>query len=147
MGWAFVSVVGFALLTGLVVVLARTNTARWEADHRAAQAAIRAREQATRRAQVAALIAPWAAQSGHRLPRPRLRRPHAHLPHAHLPHIPHVHLPARVVDRLPRPLGNGHLLHLDGLPALRLPRLPGRRRLLDEQPQPDPGEPAAGPQS
>ncbi|MBB3087046.1 hypothetical protein [Geodermatophilus sabuli] len=145
MGWAFVSVVGFALFTGLVVVLARTNTARWEADHRAAQAAIREREQASRRARVAALIAPRAPQNGHRMPRPRLRRPQ--VPHPHLPHLPHVHLPARVVDRLPRPLGNGHLLRLDGLPARRLPRLPGRRRLLDEQPQPDPGEPAAGPQS
>ncbi|MGY1624746.1 hypothetical protein ACI789_21280 [Geodermatophilus sp. SYSU D00965] len=110
MGWAGVSVLGFLVVTALVIWLARSNTARWEARHRAAQAAVRAREQASLRARAAALLAPGPAGTGR------------HRPHLHLPH---VHLPPAVVARLPHP--HVHLRHL------HLPYLDGRltRRRLD----------------
>jgi type II secretory pathway pseudopilin PulG len=106
MGWAIVSVLGFLAATALVIWLARSNTARWEARHRAAQAVIRAREEASLRARAAALGSP---ESG--------RRPHLHLPH--------VHLPPGVVARLPHP----HLPHLDGRLTWRLPYLSRHRRM------------------
>ncbi len=106
MVWAVVSVVGFVLVTGLVVVMARGNTARWERDHRAPQAAARAHGAAMRRAW-STTLARW--QETHeprdrRAHRPSLhlpagiagRLPHPHLPHPHLPlHLPRVHLPRR----------------------------------------------------
>ncbi|MGY1707490.1 hypothetical protein ACI79C_23245 [Geodermatophilus sp. SYSU D00697] len=126
MEWAFVSVLGFLAATALVIALARSNTARWEAHHRAAQAAIRAREEASLRARAAALLAQRAPGAVRHLP-------HPHVPHLHLPH---VHLPARIVERLPHPhlpRLDGHLLHLDGRFA-RLAHLPGRRRRTDGEP-------------
>ncbi|MFW3168580.1 hypothetical protein [Geodermatophilus sp. CPCC 206100] len=142
MGWAIVSVVGFAFMTALVVVLARSNTARWERNHRAAQAAIRARE---RHARVAVLMA-------HRAPQPTRRLPHPHLPHPHLPHLPHVHLPAWVVDRLPHPNGHGSPRRVEGRFVRRLVRIPGRHKAAAEQPseqrepqrQPDDSGPTTG---
>ncbi len=109
--WAAVSVLGFVVLTALVVVMARSNTARWERDHRAPQAAARAhgaavrsgwkrtlsrwqqtQEPQDRPARRAALHLP-AGLAAH-LPHPHL--PHPHLPHPHLPlHLPRVHLPRR----------------------------------------------------
>jgi hypothetical protein len=80
MGWAIVAVLGFTLETGFVIWLARSNTARWERDHRAARAEVKAREEARLRVRAAALVA-------------------QRVPHPHLSHIPHVHLPPRVVDR------------------------------------------------
>ncbi len=139
MGWAIVSVVGFALVTALVIALARSNTARWERHHRAAQAAVRARERASQHARVAALIARAAPRSGRRLPHPHL--PQAHLPHPHLPHLPHVHLPAWVVDRFPHPPDGAHP---DVRFTWRLIHLPGRRRPPEQQPHPDTGEPPEG---
>jgi hypothetical protein len=100
MRWAAVVVLGFVLEVGLVIVLARTNTARWERDHRAARAAIRAREEAGLRVRAAALVA-------------------QHVPHGHLTHLPHVHLSPRVVDRLAHARGTLHRPHLH-LPHLNL---------------------------
>lgn len=99
MGWAIVSVLGFVLLTGVVIGLARSNTARWERDHRAARAAVQAREQAKLRVRAAAAIAQ----------------------HPHLSHIPHVHLPPRVVERLVHTRGALRR------PRLHLPHLPRQR--------------------
>jgi hypothetical protein len=98
MWWAVGSVVGFIAVTGLVVVMARSNTARWERDHRAPQVAARAHGAAMRRAWATTLTR-WE----HAQERPRrrgARRPHLHLPsglstrlpHPHVPH-PHLHLP------------------------------------------------------
>jgi hypothetical protein len=100
MRWAAVVVLGFVLEVGAVIVLARTNTARWERDHRAARAAIRAREEAGLRVRAAALVA-------------------QHVPHGHLTHLPHVHLSPRVVDRLAHARGTLHRPHLH-LPHLNL---------------------------
>lgn len=136
MGWAIGSVVGFALVMGAVIALARTNTARWERNHRAAQAAIRARNEASLKARAAALVAQPEPDAGHRLP------------HPHLPHLPHVHLPPRVVGRLaqgrevlrlPRP----RLPHLDGR-AVRRFRYAARHR---RQSATDPGAERAGAES
>lgn len=114
MRWAAVSVLGFVVLTALVVVMARGNTARWERDHRAPQAAARAHgaavrsgwkrtlsrwqqaeESQDRPARRPALQLP--AGLAARLPHPHL--PHPHLPHLHVPHLPlhlpRVHLPRR----------------------------------------------------
>jgi hypothetical protein len=111
MGWALVSVVGFVLVTGVVVGMARSNTARWERDHRAPQVAARAHgaavrsgwkrtlsrwqqaeESQDRPARRPALQLP--AGLAARLPHPHV--PHLHLPHPHLPlHLPRVHLPRR----------------------------------------------------
>jgi hypothetical protein len=123
MGWAVVSVVGFVLVTALVTAMARSNTARWERDHRAAQAA--AREQA------ATARSGWVAALGHH---PDGDHAGGHRPHLHLPH---VHLPAGLVARLPHP--HVHLPHLH-LPPLHLPQvhLPWRSRTpeqLDEPPR------------
>jgi hypothetical protein len=96
MKWAAVVVLGFGLEIGAVIWLARSNTARWERDHRAARAAIRAREEAGLRVRAAALVA-------------------QHVPHPHLVHLPHVHLPPRVVDRLAHTRDTLHR------PRLRLP--------------------------
>ncbi len=102
MGWAIVSLVGFALVTGLVIALARDNTARWERDRRAAEAAVPPPVPTRRPSAVARLAAELARRA------PRLHFPH--LPHGrvavHLPHLPHpaVRLPHLVVRRphLPR---------------------------------------------
>ena len=104
MGWAIVSVLGFVLMTGVVIGLARSNTARWERDHRAARAVIQARKEASLRVRAAGLVA-------QRVP-PGMRR----LPHPHLSHIPHVHLPPRVVERL------AHTRGALRRPYLHLPR-------------------------
>jgi hypothetical protein len=109
MGWAIVSVLGFALLIGVVIWLARSNTARWERDHRAARAVIQARKEASLRVRAAGLVA-------QRVP-PGMR----HLPHPHLSHIPHVHLPPRVVERL------AHTRGALRRPYLHLPHLPRQR--------------------
>jgi hypothetical protein len=98
MKWAAVVVLGFGLEVGAVIWLARSNTARWERDHRAARAAIRAREEAGLRVRAAALVA-------------------QHVPHPHLPHVPHVHLSPRVVDRLAHTRSTLHR------PRLHLPHL------------------------
>jgi hypothetical protein len=106
MGWAIVSVVGFALITCLVVALARDHTARWERDRRAAEAAAPP-PVPTRPQRAAARLHAGLARRA-----PRLERL-AHLPHGrvalHLPHVPH--LPVR-------------LPHL----PVRRPHLPRRRR-------------------
>ena len=104
MEWAVVAVLGFALEIALVIAMARSNTARWERDHRAARAAIRAREEAGLRVRAAALMA-----QGVR--------------HPHLTHLPHVHLPPRVVDRLAHTRGTLHRPHLH----LHLPYLSRHR--------------------
>ncbi len=116
MGWAAVVVLGFVLEVGAVIWLARVNTARWERDHRAARAAIRAREEAGLRVRAAALMA-------------------QRVPHAHLSHIPHVHLPSRVTDRLAQ---TRQALHV---PRLHLPHLTRRR---PDEPVPAPEESSAG---
>ena len=115
MVWALVSVAGFVLLTGLVVVMARCNTARWERDHRAPQAAARAHGAAMRRAW-STTLARWqqAQEPGdRRVRRPALhvppglatRLPHPHLPHPHLPSLPlHLRLPHPQLRRRTRPL-------------------------------------------
>jgi hypothetical protein len=128
MWWAVGSVVGFVLVTGLVTAMARSNTARWERDHRAAQAA--AREQA------ATARSGWVAALGHHALRHGADGDGAggHRPHLH---VPHVHLPDGLVARLPHP--HVHLPHLH-LPPLHLPqvRLPWRSRSpeqLDEPPR------------
>ncbi len=129
MGWTVVAVVGFVVVTAAVTVMARSNTARWERDHRAAQAAARARAAAARSG--------WAAALGRGHPGPRS----AHRPHLHLPH---VHLPAGLVARLPHP--HLHLPH----PHLHVPRLhlPRRARTGGEpaQPTPQPPSPAGAAQ-
>lgn len=102
MRWAAVVVLGFVVEVGAVIVLARSNTARWERDHRAARAATRAREEAGLRVRAAALVA-------------------QHVPHGHLTHLPHVHLSPRVVDRLAHARGTLHRPHL------HLPHLIRRR--------------------
>jgi hypothetical protein len=108
MGWAIGSVVGFALLTALVMALARSNTARWERDRRIARAAARA-GQPRRRVRAAAWVR---AELARRAPRVTAhlpsRRMALHLPHPHLPHVslhlPHVsfHLPHVRRPHLPR---------------------------------------------
>ncbi|WP_100498368.1 hypothetical protein [Geodermatophilus chilensis] len=122
MGWAAVVVLAFGLEVAAVIWLARTNTARWERDHRAARAAIRAREEAGLRVRAAALMA-------------------QHAPHPHLPHLPHVHLPPRVVDRLAHPRGTLHRPHL------HLPHLHLTRRRPDAQEPPVPALDDASPPS
>jgi hypothetical protein len=108
MRWAIIAVLGFGLEIALVIAMARSNTARWERDHRAARAAIRAREEAGLRVRAAALVA-------------------QHVPHPHLVHLPHVHLPPRVVDRLAHTRGTLHRPHLH-LPHLNLHLHLTRRR-------------------
>ncbi len=100
MGWAIVAVVGFGLEIALVIAMARSNTARWERNHRAARAAIRAREEASLRVRAAALVA-------------------QRVPHPHLAHLPHVHLPLRVADRIAHTRSVLHRPHLH-LPHLHL---------------------------
>ncbi|MBM7808804.1 hypothetical protein JOD57_004641 [Geodermatophilus bullaregiensis] len=112
--WALVAVVGFAVEIALVIAMARGNTARWERDHRAAQAAVRARHEESLRLRAAAVVA--------RVPRVQHRPlPHLHVPQVHLPHLhlPHLHLPSGVVARLPHPHLRGvlHLPHRNGRPA------------------------------
>lgn len=109
MEWAFVAVLGFAAEIALVIWLARSNTARWEHDHRAARAAIRAREQAGLRVRAAALVAQHVPPGARRLP------------HPHLTHLPHVHLPPRVTDRL------AHTREVLHVPRLHLPHAARRR--------------------
>ncbi|MDP9428453.1 MAG: hypothetical protein M3Q22_17835 [Actinomycetota bacterium] len=130
MGWAIVSLLGFALEIALVIWLARSNTARWERDHRAARAVIRAREEASLRVRAAALMAQGVP--------PGVRR----LPHPHLSHVPHVHLPPRVVDRLAHTREALHRPHLH-LPHLHLSHLNLTRRRPDA-PAPAPDD-ARGP--
>jgi len=115
MKWAIIAVLGFGLEIGVVIWLARSNTARWERDHRAARAAIRAREEAGLRVRAAALA--------------------QHVPHPHLAHIPHVHLSPRVVERLAHTRGALHV------PRLHLPHLSRRR---PDEPVPAPEESSAG---
>jgi hypothetical protein len=128
MKWAIIGVLGFALEIGAVIWLARSNTAQWERDHRAARAEVRAREEAGLRLRAAAAVA-------QRVP-PGVRR----LPHPHLSHIPHVHLPPWVVDRL------AHTREVLHRPRLHLPH---RTRLQPRPeapvPAPPPDVPAAAP--
>jgi hypothetical protein len=119
MKWAAVVVLGFGLEVGAVIWLARSNTARWERDHRAARAAIRAREEAGLRVRAAALVA-------------------QHVPHPHLPHVPHVHLSPRVVDRLAHTRSTLHRPHL------HLPHLNLHLHLTRRRPAAVPEAPAAG---
>ncbi|MGY1780182.1 hypothetical protein [Geodermatophilus sp. SYSU D01036] len=121
MGWAVVSVVGFVVLTALVTAMARSNTARWERDHRAAQAAARAQAARARSA--------WTAALGRARPQPPEEPRRGSL------HLPHVRLPAALVDRLPHP----HVPLPRHLPHLHLPvlRLPGRVR-SDREPEEPP---------
>ena len=112
MEWAIVAVLGFALEIALVIAMARSNTARWERDHRAARAAIRAREEAGLRVRAAGLVA-------------------QRVPHPHLSHLPHVHLSPRVVDRL------AHTREVLHVPRLHLPYL-SRQRSRPEVPPPAP---------
>jgi hypothetical protein len=127
MKWAAVVVLGFGLEIALVAAMARNNTARWERDHRAARAAIRAREEAGLRVRAAAVVA-------------------QHVPHRHLTQIPHVHLSPRVVDRLAHPRGTLHRPHLRlphlHLPHLHLPHLTRRRPDAQEAPVPAQETPA-----
>jgi hypothetical protein len=112
MVWALVSVVGFVLVTGLVVVMARSNTARWERDHRAPQVAARAHGAAMRTAWKNTLSRWQQGEEPQDRParRPALhlpaglaaRLPHPHLPHLHLPH-PHLHRPRVHLPRRGRP--------------------------------------------
>ncbi|MGY1697017.1 MULTISPECIES: hypothetical protein [unclassified Geodermatophilus] len=132
MGWAVVSVAGFVVTTGLVVVMARSNTARWERDHRAAQVAARAH--AARGRSV------WSATLGrqHDGSGAAARRSHLHLPHVRLPaglvaRLPHPHVPR---PHLPHP--NLEALHL---PVLHLPRRVRRAPEPAEEPQPSAVEP------
>ncbi|WP_143018736.1 hypothetical protein [Geodermatophilus sp. DSM 45219] len=98
MKWAIIAVLGFGLEIALVIAMARGNTARWERNHRAARAEIRAREEASLRVRAAALVA-------------------QRVPHPHLAHLPHVHLPPRVADRI------GHTRSALHRPHLHLPHL------------------------
>ena len=125
MGWAAVIVLGFALEVGAVIWLARSNTARWERDHRAARAVVQARKEASLRVRAAGLVA-------QRVP-PGMR----HLPHPHLTHLPHVHLSPRVADRIAHTRAALHR------PRLHLPHLP-RQRTAAEPPAPAPA-PAPAP--
>jgi hypothetical protein len=137
MGWAIVSLVGFAAVTALVMALARNNTARWERDRRAARAAVQARDEQSLPVRAAALLAKHVPDGVRQLPHPHV--PHPHLPHPHLPHLPHVHLPSWVVDRLPHPHlphPRLHLPHLDGRSVRGLVHLPARRRGRDPEPPP-----------
>ncbi|WP_448618780.1 hypothetical protein [Geodermatophilus sp. URMC 65] len=111
MKWAAVVVLGFGLEIALVIVMARSNTARWERDHRAARAAIRAREEAGLRVRAAGLVA-------------------QRVPHPHLAHLPHVHLSPRVVDRL------AHTREALRVPRLHLPHLRLTRRRPEAQGEP-----------
>jgi hypothetical protein len=139
MGWAIVAVVGFVLELALVVAVARSNTARWERNHRAAQAAMRARREESLRLRAAAVMAQRLPPGApHRLHLPELHVPHVHLPHLHLPH---VHLPPAVVARLPHP----HLPHLPWPPALHRPRQQPGADQPEEVPQPEVQEPAEVP--
>ncbi len=113
MKWAIIAVLGFGVEIALVIALARSNTARWERDHRAARAAVRAREEASLRVRAAALVA-------------------QRVPHPHLAHLPHVHLPPRVADRI------AHTRSALHRPRLLL-HLPHRTR---HQPPPEPPVPA-----
>ncbi len=113
MKWAIVAVLGFGLEIALVVAMARSNTARWERDHRAARAAIRAREEAGLRVRAAGLVA-------------------QRVPHRHLSHLPHVHLSPRVVDRLAHTREVLQVLHLP-----RLTRHPARPDIPAPAPAPD----------
>ncbi|NEM04593.1 hypothetical protein [Geodermatophilus normandii] len=118
MRWAVVSVVGFFLVTGLVTAMARSNTARWERDHRAAQAAARARAETARSG--------WVAALGHRAHGDGAGEDRPHL------HLPHVHLPAGLVARLPHP--HVHLPHVH-LPQVHLPWRSRPAERLDEPPR------------
>ncbi|GAB3200089.1 hypothetical protein GCM10027261_31330 [Geodermatophilus arenarius] len=122
MGWAIASVVGFVVLTALVTAMARSNTARWERDHRAAQAAARAHAAAARSA--------WTAALRRARPEPPEEPRHGSL------HLPHVRLPAGLVDRLPHPQDwlPRHLPHLH-LPVLRLPGRVRDEREPEEPPR------------
>jgi hypothetical protein len=137
MGWAIGSLVGFVVVTALVIALARNNTARWERDRRAARAAVQPPDPLSVTARAAALLA-HVPDGVRRLPHPHVPHPHlTHLPHPHLPHLPHVHLPSWVVDRLPhgRPAVHlPHLPHLDGRSVRRLVHLPLRRHGRDPGP-------------
>ena len=126
MVWAIVSVLGFVVVTGLVTAMARSNTARWERDHRAPQAAVQAHERAIRHGWLTTL-AHWEESAGERAAD---RRPHLHLPH--------VHLPAGLAARLPHP----------HVPTLHLPRVHLRkvhlpRRSAPVPPSVPPSEPPA----
>ena len=138
MVWAVVSVLGFLVVTGLVTAMARSNTARWERDHRAPQVAARAHGAAMRRAWLTTLTR-WQEQEDEAADAGARR---------HL-HLPHVHLPAGLGARLPHP----HVPELH-LPHLHLPhvRIPGRGRPVTPSPagsaatgSADTGSPAAGP--
>jgi len=113
MKWAIIAVLGFGLEIALVIAMARSNTARWERDHRAARAAIRAREEAGLRVRAAGLVA-------------------QRVPHPHLSHLPHVHLSPRVVDRLAHTREVLQVLHLP-----RLTRHPARPDIPAPAPAPD----------
>jgi hypothetical protein len=115
MKWAIIAVLGFGLEIALVIAMARSNTARWERDHRAARAAIRAREEAGLRVRAAGLVA-------------------QHVPHRHLSHLPHVHLSPRVVDRLAH---TREVLHVPRLHLPRLARHPARPDIPAPAPAPD----------
>jgi hypothetical protein len=87
MEWALGSLVGFALATALVVVLARSTTARWERargpDESPAVAA--APQRLPRRVRrVAARFPHLPARVAARLPHPHVSVPHLHLPHPRL---------------------------------------------------------------
>lgn len=116
MKWAIIAVLGFGLEIALVIAMARSNTARWERNHRAARAEIRAREEASLRVRAAALVA-------------------QRVPHPHLAHLPHVHLPPRVADRI------AHTRSALHRPRLHL-HLPHRTR---PQPPPETPVPAPAP--
>ena len=122
MKWAIVGVLGFALETGAVIWLARSNTARWERDHRAARAEIRAREEAGLRVRAAAIMA-------------------QRVPHPHLSHIPHVHLSSRVVDRL------AHTREALHRPNLHLPRLIRHQPRPEDAVSPPPDVPEPRPEA
>ena len=115
MKWAAVVVLGFGLEIAVVIAMARSNTARWERDHRAARAAIRAREEAGLRVRAAGLVA-------------------QRVPHPHLAHLPHVHLSPRVVDRL------AHTREALRVPRLHLPHLRPTRRRPEAQEEPVPAQ-------
>ncbi len=96
--------------------MARGNTARWERDHRAPQAAARAHGAAMRSAW-STTLSRWQQEQepGDRPARrvslhlpagmaARLPHPHLHLPHPHLPvHLPRPHLLLRRSRPAPRP--------------------------------------------
>jgi hypothetical protein len=115
MKWAAVVVLGFGLEIAVVIAMARSNTARWERDHRAARAAFRAREEAGLRVRAAGLVA-------------------QRVPHPHLAHLPHVHLSPRVVDRL------AHTREALRVPRLHLPHLRLTRRRPEAQEEPVPAQ-------